>query len=278
MGGVRADYTGNPISRKRAEYKNGTMSWANLYGHNVSFPYVFRKRAINGSLSPMLSIVATPIGNLGDITLRAMETFKQCDAIVCEDTRVTGNLLHQLNLPKKELISLHGYSDPGKLEHVMNKLKNGEHLVVVSDAGTPGISDPGYQLVSRCHEENIKIEVVPGPSAFLAALSASGLPINHFLYLGFLPLKKGRKKLIATFEGIEHTIVLYESVHRIEKTLHELAEALGNQPQRPIVIARELTKLHEEIIHTTVAGIPDVLGSLTKKGEFVIVIGAQNSK
>lgn len=221
----------------------------------------------------MLSIVATPIGNLGDITLRAIETFKTVTAIVCEDTRVTGNLLHQLELPKKELISLHGYTDPRKLDSVITRLVQGEHIALVSDAGTPGISDPGYLLVSRCREEGIKMEVIPGASAFLAALSASGLPINHFLYLGFLPLKKGRKTMIAGFAETKETIVFYESVHRIEKTLMELHEALKDQPQRAVVIGRELTKMHEEMTHATVEALPDVAKKIMKKGEFVVVIG-----
>jgi 16S rRNA (cytidine1402-2'-O)-methyltransferase len=222
----------------------------------------------------MLSIVATPIGNLKDITVRAMETLQNCDAIVCEDTRVAGGLLHQLHLPKKELLSFHGYSDAGKLEHIMNLLKAGKHLCLTSDAGTPGISDPGYALVSRARAEGIQIEAIPGPSAFLTALSVSGLPIHQFLYLGFLPLKKGRKTLFSSFTGEERTIVFYESVHRIEKTLSELAEALKDQPERTIVIARELTKLHEEIIETTVRGLEETAKKITQKGEFVVVIGA----
>lgn len=222
----------------------------------------------------MLSIVATPIGNLGDITDRAKKVLSDVSAIICEDTRVTGGLLHHLALPKKELISLHGHTDPRKLEGIIDRLKKGEHMAVVSDAGTPGISDPGYVLANRCKEEGITMEVIPGPSAFLAALSASGLPINHFLYLGFLPLKKGRKTLMATFAETEHTIVFYESVHRIEKTLSELSDVLASQPDRAVVICRELTKLHEEIINTTVDQLPNIATSLTKKGEFVIVIGA----
>lgn len=223
----------------------------------------------------MLSIVATPIGNLGDITLRAMETLKNAGAIVCEDTRVTGNLLHQLNLPKKELISMHGYTDPRKIDTVMSRLMQGENLALVSDAGTPGISDPGFHLVNRCRQEGILIEVIPGASAFLAALSASGLPINHFLYLGFLPLKKGRKRLIASFLETEYTIVFYESVHRIEKTLMELHDALMEQPNRTVVICRELTKMHEEVKATTVQDLPDIAKAITKKGEFVVVVGPQ---
>lgn len=224
----------------------------------------------------MLSIVATPIGNLGDITVRAKEVLSNVSAIICEDTRVTGGLLHILELPKKELISLHGYTDPRKLEGMIDRLKNGEHMAMVSDAGTPGISDPGYALVSRCRTEGIKMEVIPGASAFLAALSVSGLPINHFLYLGFLPLKKGRKSLMSTFATTPHTIVFYESVHRIEKTLSELHEVLASQPDRGVVICRELTKLHEDIVNTTVDQLPSIAKSITKKGEFVVVIGAYN--
>lgn len=224
-------------------------------------------------MSRMLSIVSTPIGNLGDISERAKKTLTDVAAIICEDTRVTGGLLHQLGLPKKELISLHGYTDEGKLQWLLNRLGEGEHMALVSDAGTPGISDPGYALVSRCRTDNIDMEVIPGPSAFLAALSVSGLPINQFLYIGFLPLKKGRKKLIASFAETPHTIVFYESVHRIEKTLHELHTALSDQPQRPVVVCRELTKMHEEVLHTNIEQLPSVAQSVTKKGEFVVVIG-----
>ncbi len=222
----------------------------------------------------MLSILSTPIGNLGDITLRAIETLKTCDGIICEDTRVTGRLLKLMDLPKKELISCHGYTDEGKVAMIMERLKKGEHLVLVSDAGTPGISDPGYAIVSRARENTIPIQVIPGPSAFLAALSASGLPINQFVYLGFLPLKKGRQTLLRSFIEEERTIVFYESVHRIEKTLKELAETLKEQPERPVVIARELTKMHETITMATVGTLPAVAASVIKKGEFVVVIGA----
>ena len=223
----------------------------------------------------MLSVIATPIGNLGDITLRAIETLKVCDAVVCEDTRVTGNLLKQLQIDRKEFISFHGYSDEGKLSHILGRLQRNEHLALVSDAGTPGISDPGFALVSKAREAGFPIEAIPGPSAFLAALSVSGLPIHQFIYLGFLPLKKGRKTLLDSFKAEERTIVFYESVHRIEKTLNELAEALREQPERKIVIARELTKMHEEILSSTVQELPSLAGSITKKGEFVVIVGAR---
>jgi len=221
----------------------------------------------------VLSIVSTPIGNLGDITLRALRTLRDCDAIVCEDTRVTGKLLHTLELPKKELMSMHSYSKPEKLDGILERLQRGEHIAMVSDAGTPGISDPGYALVRRARGAGCAIEVVPGPAAFLAALSASGLPVNRFVYLGFLPLKKGRQTLLKSLKDEERTVVFYESVHRIEKTLTELAAALIEQPERPVVIARELTKMHEEIVRTTVTDLPNVAETVTKKGEFVIILG-----
>lgn len=221
----------------------------------------------------MLSIVSTPIGNLGDITVRAKERLESCDAIVCEDTRVTGSLLQKLELPKKELISMHSYSNPKKIEGVLQRLSDGEHLVLVSDAGTPGISDPGYALVSKAKELGIDIEVLPGASAFLAALSASGLPINQFVYLGFLPTKKGRQTALQRIRDEKRTIVFYESVHRIEKALNELSEVLADQPDRDIVIARELTKMHEEVVHTTVKELSTASANLTKKGEFAIIIG-----
>ncbi|MDB4978946.1 MAG: uroporphyrin-III C/tetrapyrrole methyltransferase [Candidatus Peribacteria bacterium] len=221
----------------------------------------------------MLSIISTPIGNLGDITLRAINTLKMVDAVVCEDTRVTGNLFKQLEIPKKEFISAHGYTDEGKINWIIERLKKGEHLALVSDAGTPGISDPGYALVSKARLEGIKIEVIPGPAAFLAALSASGLPIHQFLYLGFLPMKKGRKTLFESIKEEEKTIVFYESVHRIEKTLLEMSEYLKDQPDRAVVLGRELTKLHEEIIQTSVKNLVEVAKTIMKKGEFVVVIG-----
>lgn len=224
-------------------------------------------------LDAVLSIVSVPIGNLGDITLRAIETLKSCDAIVCEDTRVTGKLLSLLELPKKDLISAHSYANPSVIEKILERLKNDEHIVLVSDAGTPGISDPGYVVVSRASELNLPIQVIPGASAFLAALSASGLPIHNFLYLGFLPLKKGRQTLLSTFIDEERTIVFYESVHRIQSTLSALSTLLKDQPKRNIVIARELTKAHEEVIRTTIGNLDDVANNMTTKGEFVIVLG-----
>ena len=221
----------------------------------------------------MLSIVSTPIGNLGDISFRAKEAFIRCDAIVCEDTRVTGKLLKLLGFPKKELISFHSHSAKSKVKKILERLKKGEHLILVSDAGTPGVSDPGYAIVSAARDAKIKVEAVPGPSAFLVALSVSGLPINKFTYLGFLPLKKGRRKLLESLRDEKHTSVFYEAPHRIEKTIRELASILEDQPARFLVICRELTKMHEEIIGTTIGEALDDLSTMKCKGEFCIVLG-----
>lgn len=224
----------------------------------------------------MLSVVATPIGNVGDMSKRAIGALHACDAIICEDTRVTGSLLKHLEIPKKELISCHGYSDEKKVDHILSRLEQNEHLVLVSDAGTPGISDPGYAVVSKVRAKGMSIEVIPGASAFLAALSVSGLPINQFVYIGFPPLKKGRQTLWQVLAEEKRTIVLYESVHRIEKTLDEIGDALSGQPDRVVVICRELTKLHEEVIHSTIGTLKNDIPTLTKKGEFVVVIGPQS--
>jgi len=222
----------------------------------------------------VLSIVSTPIGNLGDISDRARETIIKCNAIICEDTRVTGKLLKLLGFPKKELKSFHSYSNKKKIDHFVDRLKKGEHLILVSDAGTPGISDPGYGLVSSARDAGIRVEVIPGPSAFLAALSVSGLPINEFVYLGFLPVKKKRRTILEGIRNEYRTVVFYESPHRIEKTLSELVDVLSDQTMRMLVICRELTKMHEEVIGTTIGDVLDeVLPSLTKKGEFCLVLG-----
>jgi 16S rRNA (cytidine1402-2'-O)-methyltransferase len=221
----------------------------------------------------MLSIVSTPIGNLGDITTRAREALTNCDVVVCEDTRVTGKLLSLLGFPKKELISFHSRSGKKKVDTIIKRLEHDEHFVLVSDAGTPGISDPGFALVSKAREKGINVEAVPGPSAFLAALSVSGLPINQFVYLGFLPVKKGRKRMFEIMRDEERTSVFYESPHRIEKTMKELKGVLDNQPTRFIVICRELTKMHEEVVGTSVCDVLDELSKMKIKGEFCIVVG-----
>ncbi len=217
----------------------------------------------------MLYIVATPIGNLEDITIRALNTLKNADYIAAEDTRHSGILLQKYEI-KKPLLSFHSYSDERKLQEILELLKSGKNIALISDAGTPGISDPGYVLIRAAIENQIKVEPIPGPSAFLAALSASGLPTHHFVYLGFLPLKKGRKTMLESFAEEERTIVFYESPHRLQKALQELAALY---PTRQLVIAREITKIHEEFLRGTVQELAEHFKKQTPRGEFVLMLG-----
>lgn len=219
-----------------------------------------------------LFIVGTPIGNLGDITLRALETLKTCDRIVAEDTRVTQKLLGRFAI-KKPLFSLHARSPRGHFEKVVDMVERGEKVVLVTDAGTPGISDPGAYLVDmvrkRCGEK--AIVPIPGPSALTTALSASGIPGDEFIFLGFLPHKKGRQKLLDEIRLIKRAVILYESPFRMKKLL---AELMARIPKRRIVIARELTKLFESISEGTVEDIAVRFekGDISGKGEFVVIL------
>lgn len=218
----------------------------------------------------MLYIVATPIWNLEDMTFRALRTLKEVDYIACEDTRTTAVLLNHYDI-KKSLLSYHSYSGVAKLDKIIWLLKDWKDIALVSDAGTPGISDPGYTLIQEALKNDINIVPIPWVSAFLTALQASGLPINHFLYLGFLPIKKGRQTLFTKLKTIEETVVFYESVHRIEKTLVTLGEYLW--VDRKIVVARELTKKFEEFNRVTIKEAIEIYSKKEKqKGEFVIVI------
>lgn len=220
----------------------------------------------------MLYIVATPIGNLEDITARALNTLREVDLIAAEDTRTSGVLLkkYQIETP---MTSFHSYTDERKIDELIGLLAQGKKIALISDAGTPGISDPGFLLVRAARKAGIKVSPIPGPSAFLAALSASGLPINHFLYLGFLPLKKGRQTLLKKLQEEGNTIVFYESPHRILKTLSEFKEYF---PDRPMVIAREITKIFEEFVSGTAGHLYEYFNQKTPKGEFVIIMAGKD--
>lgn len=218
----------------------------------------------------MLYIVATPIGNLEDITLRALRILKEVDYIAAEDTRHVKILLNKYEIQTPAL-SFHAHSDDRKLQEIIEFLKQGKSVALVSDAGTPGISDPGYRLIKAAKENKIIVVPIPGPAAFLTALSASGLPTHQFLYLGFLPMKKGRQTLLKTLEEEERTIVFYESPHRILKTLSEFA---GKFPQRKLVIGRELTKIYEEFLEGTPAELLEHFKKKNPKGEFVVMMGS----
>ncbi|MFA6197738.1 MAG: 16S rRNA (cytidine(1402)-2'-O)-methyltransferase [Patescibacteria group bacterium] len=228
-------------------------------------------------MSGQLYIVATPIGNLGDITARAAEILKKADIIACEDTRHTIRLLEHLGI-RKTLISYHQHSHQTKVGQLIDHLKKGETVAVVSDAGTPGVNDPGNLLVRQVIEQtdgSVQISAIPGPCALVAAASISGLPTDRFTFLGFMPHKKGRETLLKQIAANDETNIFYESTHRIMKTLERLNELL--EPDRPMVITRELTKKFEERIGETVGACLERLKSHpeSQKGEFVVIVGAK---
>lgn len=217
-----------------------------------------------------LYIVATPIGNLGDITLRALQTLKDADVILCEDTRNTLNLLNHFQI-KKQLISYHQHSTETKVEEIEKMLSEGKNLTLVTDAGTPGISDPGNQLINQLTNNlinKVSIVPVPGPSAVITALSISGFPTDKFLFLGFPPHKKGRKSFFEEVADAKYTVAFYESSHRIKKCLNELNQVLGRDAL--LCVCRELTKKFETIYRGTIDEILEI--NVTEKGEFVVVV------
>ncbi len=216
-----------------------------------------------------LYIVATPIGNLSDISSRALELLSSVDLILCEDTRVTANLLTRYNL-KKETKSYHQHSSESVIVEIIELLKSGKNLACVSDAGTPGISDPGNFLVSKVREalRECKIIPIPGASAVISALSVSGFPTDKFLFLGFPPHKKGRKSFFEEVAASEYTVAFYESNHRIKKALTELSSIL--ESERQLCICRELTKKFETTYTGTIAEIQTM--DISEKGEFVVIV------
>jgi 16S rRNA (cytidine1402-2'-O)-methyltransferase len=221
-----------------------------------------------------LYIVSTPIGNLKDITLRAIETLNEVDFILCEDTRVTSILLKQYNIIK-QLISFNAASETKKIPSIIERLKNGQSYALVSDAGTPAISDPGIRLVSEAVKNEIQIITIPGATALIAALTISGLPTDSFVFEGFLPQKKGRQKKLDELTKEERTIVLYESSHRIIKLIDELVKYFS---ERYVVVCRELTKKFEETWRGYPADLKEKLSDKIVKGEFVIVIASKRWK
>ena len=221
-----------------------------------------------------LYIVATPIGNLKDFTFRAIDTLKEVDFVFAEDTRNSIQLMKHYNIETK-INSYHEHNNVQKIPKIVNLLNEGNNIALISDAGTPTISDPGYKLIRACIDEKIDIIPIPGASAVTAALSASGLPSDSFFFLGFLPQKKGRKKKISFLKSLENTIIIFESPHRLLKTLKELHNELG---ERPVVVARELTKLYEEIARGTFESVIEYFESKKTKGEIVIIIGRNDDR
>jgi 16S rRNA (cytidine1402-2'-O)-methyltransferase len=216
-----------------------------------------------------LYIVPTPIGNLKDITIRAIEVLNNVNEILAEDTRTSGKLLKHLEINSK-LSSYHMHNEHSIVNRVIEKLKNGNDLALISDAGTPGISDPGYLLIKTAQDMLIDVECLPGATAFVPALVQSGLPCDKFTFLGFLPQKKGRLTAIKQLSEIEHTVVLYESPYRIEKLINQLYEELGD---RDFSYSREISKQFHETYSGTLADACVHIKTATQKGEFVVVIG-----
>lgn len=219
----------------------------------------------------ILYLVSTPIGNLEDITLRAKRILGEVDIIACEDTRKTGVLLVKLNIPRKKLLSYYEENELRRIPEIVRLLKEGKNVALVSNAGTPTISDPGFKLVRECLIQGIKVEAIPGPSAILTALVSSGLPTDKFLFLGYLPKKQGkRKKLLENckLSAVHYTLIFYESPHRLIETLKDLQEIFGDIE---IVLCRELTKIYEEIKRKKISETIAYFEKTPPKGEFTLL-------
>jgi len=219
-----------------------------------------------------LYLVPTPIGNRADITLRALEILKSVDVILAEDTRTSGSLLAHYGIQKR-LQSFHIHNEHASAEQVVRRMKAGETFALVSDAGTPGISDPGFLLVRACNNHDLRVECLPGATALIPALVNSGFPSDRFVFEGFLPHKKGRQTILKQLAAEVRTIILYESPHRLLKTLGEIKTHLGDA--RRISVSRELTKIHEEIFTGTIDEVMRHFESKEVKGEIVIVVDAK---
>ena len=222
------------------------------------------------STSTVLYLVPTPIGNLEDITLRAIRILGEVDTVLAEDTRTSGRLMQHLGL-KKPLLSYHLHNEHQTVTRILDRLEKGERMALVSDAGTPGISDPGFLLVRECLSRGLQVECLPGATAFVPALLKSGFGAERFVFEGFLPVKKGRQTRLRELATETRTLIFYESPHRLVKSLEQLAEALG--PERPASVSRELTKLFEETVNGTLAELAALFAARTTiKGEIVVVV------
>lgn len=222
-----------------------------------------------------LYLVPSPIGNLGDMTYRAVETLRNADVILCEDTRTSSVLMRHYGI-QKPLAPYHAHNEHKVLAHLTEQLLAGKVFALITDAGTPGISDPGFLLVRECVRNNIPVECLPGATAFVPALVQSGLTSNRFVFEGFLPLKKGRQTMLRTLAEEPRTIILYESPHRLVKTLNELAQYLG--AERQAAVCRELTKMFEETNKNTLAALAAHYEKHPPKGEIVIVVEGATAK
>ena len=216
-----------------------------------------------------LYLIPSPIGNLGDITFRAIEVLKNVDSVLCEDTRTSGVLLRHYQI-QKPLIPHHQHNEHRSVEHLVDQMKDGKRFALITDAGTPGISDPGFLLVRACIKEDVAVECLPGATAFVPALIQSGIPGNRFVFEGFLPLKKGRQTMMKRLAEEDRTIILYESPHRLIKTLNELATYMG--ADRKADVCRELTKMFEETKKGALEELATHYEKAPPKGEIVMII------
>ncbi len=224
-------------------------------------------------MSGKLYLVPTPIGNLEDITLRALRVLKEVDLIACEDTRKAAILLHHYGISTPRT-SYHTHNEHRKTAQLIARMERGDRLALISDAGTPGISDPGYLLVRACIEHEIPVEALPGPTAFVPALVVSGLPTHRFTFEGFLPARKGRQKRLQELRDETRTMIFYEAPHRLLKTLQQFMEAFG--PNRSAAVARELTKIHEEIRRGTLEELHEYFSAQPAvRGECVLIVGGK---
>ncbi len=225
---------------------------------------------VSGSSKAPLVLVPTPVGNLDDITLRAVKVLGEMDAVIAEDTRVSGRLLQHLGI-SRPMISFHTNNEHRMVDQLVQRLTNGERFALVTDAGTPGVSDPGFLLVRAALQAGIAVECLPGATAFVPALVVSGLPCDRFTFEGFLPPKKGRRTRLEALRSEERTMVFYESPHRILRALKEFVEVFSGE--RRASVSRELSKLHEETVRGTLTELVTHFTTHEPRGEFVVVIG-----
>lgn len=217
----------------------------------------------------------TPIGNLSDITRRAIDTLSASEIIACEDTRISGRLLAHLGL-KKKLISYYDFNEEKRLPQLLRILREGDDISVITDAGSPGLSDPAFRIIRAAIENDITVVPLPGPNALIPALTGSGLPLDRFFFEGFLPTRSGaRKNRLERLKGLEHTLIFYESPYRIEKSVADILEVLGD---RSACLAREISKLHEEFIRGKLSEILNIISGRKIKGEIVLIIAGSPRK
>jgi 16S rRNA (cytidine1402-2'-O)-methyltransferase len=218
----------------------------------------------------ILSFVSTPIGNLQDITLRAIDVFRKADAVACEDTRVTRKLLSAHGIEAKRLVSIHQHTAENALRKLIQDIDEGQRIAYASDAGTPGVNDPGGRLAELAYEQGVRIEIIPGASALTAAIAACGFPMEHFTYVGFIPMKKHRARVLKDIGGRGEATIFFESTHRIEKTMAELSAYLD--PERLVYVGRELTKLYETHLRGSISSVRRQLENASTKGEFTVIV------